>query len=813
MTDRNVTTEVLLMELQKAIAQEYPPEVVERLQWFLHFLQHGSVSATCRHFGIARTTFYRWWKRYDPQNLSTLMDLPTTERAQEAAQNKTLFLLPPLTEHRTPVWLRKLRFFLIVVFLINAGVFLAILPASAASSWNPTLLVNTEAFQVIDDADTASDVYIQFGETLQKTITYERTSGRFNFNDDVNIQGTASGTHLHSEDMLSASGSVKIQPAADSTTAVLVLDADGGDPVLNIDTTNERVGIGTGSIAATLDVDGSIYFTGGSGDVNGDGDILTDDVLLLRNYINGSTTLTKEQYARADVTGDGIVNYSDFAVIYASQFGTVTNAKRSEAETVFGVSSLGVAGTYGDEQSYLRGKLGIATASPGSPLSVSGSVVIGENVGSKTADAGLLLEVHGAASGRVLHAQDLLTTSGALIVEEGKKTWFNGIDYLYPYVEGASGTVLKTDGNGVLTWSTDGGGGLTEESADDRYVRVAGDTMTGALLITEGGEDTWAPETTLEVKGTMSGGRLSVTTSEVVGTGAVYINNDGAGTGILLDSESLAHPGEAIDMVEMQYDGGNRALNPHLLFGYNGTFDVNLYRKSAHLLYTDDSFYVRQTLSGAYVNASSTFEGAGLTNCDPVTSKLVWNSSTKRFSCVTDQTSAGESTTTLQQAYDNDANGGDATIATNSTDDSVRIDNPSSNGTDSDYVFEVENDAAAKIAILLDQNGTGTGMLLDSESLAHPGEAIDMPVITYGNGKALNPHLLFGYNGIFDVNLYRSAADYLKTDDNLIVGGAGNTITLNTVEYTFPAVDGSSGTVLKTDGNGVLTWSTDGGGG
>src|SRR4051794_22561659 len=51
-----------------------PPEVGERLRWFLHFAEHGSVSATCRQFGIARTTFYRWARRFDPSDLRTLED-------------------------------------------------------------------------------------------------------------------------------------------------------------------------------------------------------------------------------------------------------------------------------------------------------------------------------------------------------------------------------------------------------------------------------------------------------------------------------------------------------------------------------------------------------------------------------------------------------------------------------------------------------------------------------------------------------------------------------------------------------------------
>jgi transposase InsO family protein len=31
-----------------------------------------NVARTCRHFGISRQTFYRWQRRYDPQNLNTL---------------------------------------------------------------------------------------------------------------------------------------------------------------------------------------------------------------------------------------------------------------------------------------------------------------------------------------------------------------------------------------------------------------------------------------------------------------------------------------------------------------------------------------------------------------------------------------------------------------------------------------------------------------------------------------------------------------------------------------------------------------------
>ncbi len=38
----------------------------------LDYARTHSVAATCRHFGIARSTYYRWRRRYDPQRLSLL---------------------------------------------------------------------------------------------------------------------------------------------------------------------------------------------------------------------------------------------------------------------------------------------------------------------------------------------------------------------------------------------------------------------------------------------------------------------------------------------------------------------------------------------------------------------------------------------------------------------------------------------------------------------------------------------------------------------------------------------------------------------
>jgi putative transposase len=44
-----------------------------RLSWFDYYHQHGhNARLTCRYFGIAPQTFYRWLKRYDPKHPHTL---------------------------------------------------------------------------------------------------------------------------------------------------------------------------------------------------------------------------------------------------------------------------------------------------------------------------------------------------------------------------------------------------------------------------------------------------------------------------------------------------------------------------------------------------------------------------------------------------------------------------------------------------------------------------------------------------------------------------------------------------------------------
>jgi putative transposase len=56
-------------------------EAKRRLRWFdWHHANGENVSRTCRHFSIARQTFYRWLKRYNPYDLTTLEDRSSRAR-------------------------------------------------------------------------------------------------------------------------------------------------------------------------------------------------------------------------------------------------------------------------------------------------------------------------------------------------------------------------------------------------------------------------------------------------------------------------------------------------------------------------------------------------------------------------------------------------------------------------------------------------------------------------------------------------------------------------------------------------------------
>lgn len=62
-------------------AASLSPDALKRLWWMDWYRNHDrNAEQTCRHFGISKSVFYRWKKRYVPKNLKTLEDDKKTRR-------------------------------------------------------------------------------------------------------------------------------------------------------------------------------------------------------------------------------------------------------------------------------------------------------------------------------------------------------------------------------------------------------------------------------------------------------------------------------------------------------------------------------------------------------------------------------------------------------------------------------------------------------------------------------------------------------------------------------------------------------------
>jgi hypothetical protein len=139
-------------------------------------------------------------------------------------------------------WTNGVKAYVALITLV--GILFTLLPeALFANSWNPTLLVNTESFQSIDDSDTTTNIRLKFGDTIGETLTYDRTNRWFQFSrgmyvsgnivgtGSIFVRGLMSGTTLYTRSNatiggnLSVTGSIKTKGSISGTS--LTIDGNG----------------------------------------------------------------------------------------------------------------------------------------------------------------------------------------------------------------------------------------------------------------------------------------------------------------------------------------------------------------------------------------------------------------------------------------------------------------------------------------------------------------------------------------------------------------------------------------------------------
>ena len=71
-------------------------DALKRLSWFDWYFTHGkNAEGTCRHFGVSKSVFYRWFNRFNRSNLKTLEFDTKTRRPHH------------LREMTTPKWIQQ----------------------------------------------------------------------------------------------------------------------------------------------------------------------------------------------------------------------------------------------------------------------------------------------------------------------------------------------------------------------------------------------------------------------------------------------------------------------------------------------------------------------------------------------------------------------------------------------------------------------------------------------------------------------------------------------------------------------------------
>jgi|CXWL01.1.fsa_nt_gi hypothetical protein len=304
--------------------------------------------------------------------------------------------------------------------------------SAATSSWKPTLLVNTESFQTIDEGDGTSNIVIKFGQTLLETLTFDRTKNRFQFSRGLSVLGTLSGSALNIDRNITAGGKI---------TA-------------------------TGSITTSGTLSGAVLRISGPADVQG--------ALTASGTIRTDSDLTINDDAGAV---DAVLTFGNNTANQTLKFLNGTQRFQfSKGISVIGHmsgSSLNV-----DRNITAGGKItatGAITTSgrlSGASLRVSGPADVQGNL---------------SASGTIRTEGNL---SGSTLNVDGTINW-HGQSYVGPTSQ-TNGTFLKTDGAGNLTWTAitvgNGSGGIisAHPSYPNAIYFASGSNMVGQLTASGG---------------------------------------------------------------------------------------------------------------------------------------------------------------------------------------------------------------------------------------------------------------------------------------------------------------------------------------
>ena len=531
-------------------------------------------------------------------------------------------------------------------------------PIAKASSWSPTLLVNTESFEIIDDGSGSTNIELRFGDSANEILRWDISNARFQFTDDVHVEGniTGSGT-LTVDGAVKTKGDITLNSDQSAADTVLTFGSDTTNETLKFLNNEDRFEVSddlraTGEIYASgaLIVDGAATFKS-TVKLNGvtytfpvadgsNGYVLTTNAagtLSWSSKTEGSVTQTEGDARYVNQSGDtmtgsltiannGVLNVSG-AILSNSNLTINSDNGAANAVLTFGNDAGAETITFNDATNEfdISDDVNVTgTFDATSTITTNADLTI--NADNGAADAVLTFGSDGTAETVTftnatdrfdfsddIHTTGNLTASGTLTVQGAtvlKSTLkLNGVIYTFPTSDGsASGKVLKTNSAGQLSWSADIDTNTNAQTicATDEYLDGDGNCVD---VIEEAEMDSMA-----ELETQVGGANVIVSTeidseSELEtllsDVSNVYTNNDGV---LFVESSADARyvnvSGDT--MTGSLRIANNGILNVSGAILGNGNLTINSDNGAADAILTFGSDTTAETLT--FANTSDRFE-------------------------------------------------------------------------------------------------------------------------------------------------------------------------------------------------------------
>lgn len=420
-----------------------------------------------------------------------------------------------------------------LVLLLAMGVVLGAVHETAYAITLDT--ENNRAYETIMDPDGSVNLGIQFGESLNKIFMFDRASGRYNLDDDmnvtggINVRGVLSGRTLSIGGLQTSTGALQL-----SSGALLNADRDSNDVVLtfgnatlnqtlkfinakqkfelsaglnvrgNLSGSTLRVD-GNSDIWGNLAATGSIKTKSGA-IINVDNDA-NDAILQFGNQTAPQTVKFLHASQRFQVSDDvSVLGNLSGATINANNLRNCdtidTDANgRMTCGTDGGGGGIGLADA--DARYVLRqgstmtGSLNVQNSMSGKTLFIRNNANIWGSLsvtGSLKTKSGAIINADNDANDAILQFGNQTLPQTVKFLHASQRFQFSKDVSVLGNLSGATINVnnlqscdtIDTDANGRMACGTDAGGGagLSVTDGDARYVQKQGASiMTGALVV------------------------------------------------------------------------------------------------------------------------------------------------------------------------------------------------------------------------------------------------------------------------------------------------------------------------------------------